>query len=287
VTVLYSGSTAPVIDEHAAFRCTTNTLVRPEVLQCGDCDHVFSNPSTWPPSLSDAYEGLSDPDYLDIIHAKRRTFRRAADVVQRLHPRRGTVVEVGSYAGLFLDEMASRGYSVTGVEPSRWGADVARGRGHNVVQGTIESLAQGIPGAPFDIVVSWDVLEHVEDPRAMMRTLAEWTKPGGTMVLSTLDRGNWFAKRTGGHWPWIIPMHLHYFDQAAVKSMAADNGLVFVETGAHVHYTSVDYLAGKFIPTLARRHERPSSKFRDTLNSLVFPVGFGDVRMFAFRKPAA
>jgi len=280
--VKYDGSTLPEVDEVAAFRCTSNSVARPEVLVCGSCAHMFSNPVTWPASLGDAYESLSDPDYLRVIHAKRKTFKRAANIVTRLHPKTGTLVEVGSYAGLFLEEMRNRGFDVLGIEPSRWGADVASERGLEVICSTLEAQADKADLGPFDVVVSWDVLEHVEDPRHMMEVLARWTKPGGTMIISTLDRTNWFARRAGARWPWIVPMHLHYFDQQIIKSMADENGLDFVETRAHVHFTTLDYVAGKLVNSYSRGETLP--RLHGLLNAVVFPVGFGDVRLFAFTK---
>lgn len=280
--VKYDGSTLPEVDEVAAFRCTSNSVSRPQLIECTSCDHVFSHPGTWPASLGDAYESLSDPDYLRVIHAKRKTFRRAADVVNRLHPKRGSLIEVGSYAGLFLEEMKRRGFDVLGIEPSAWGAQVTRERGVEVICSTLESQAEKSDLGPFDVVVSWDVLEHVEDPRLMMEILARWTKPGGTMIISTLDRTNWFARRTGQRWPWIVPMHLHYFDQETILRIADENGLDFVETRAHVHYTTLDYVAGKLVNSYSRGETLP--KLHKAFNSVVFPVGFGDVRLFAFTK---
>jgi len=35
----------------------------------------------------------------------------------------------------------------------------------------------------FDSIVCQDVLEHIEDPMAVLRNFAEWTRPGGTIVL--------------------------------------------------------------------------------------------------------
>jgi hypothetical protein len=64
--------------------------------------------------------------------------------------------------------------------------------------------------------------------------------------------------------------------------MADENGLDFVETRAHVHYTTLDYVAGKLVNSYSRGETIP--RMHKMLNSVVFPVGFGDVRLFAFTK---
>lgn len=263
----------------SAYRCTTATRSRPAVYACDECGHWFTNPYEWPVALGSEYVQLEDEEYLALMDVKRRTFRRAADLVCQFVSAPASVLEVGSYAGLFLDEMASRGFRIEGIEPSIWGVRVSRERGHTVTQGAAEEiLGEKIPGA-FDAVVSWDVLEHVPDPQTFVALLASATKPGGTVVVSTLDRSNWFPRLMGKRWPWIIPMHLHYFDQDTVKHLAYVCHLQFLHTSRHVHYTTPTYALKRLV--------RKVDSEGKTSARLVFPVGFGDVRTYVFRKPAS
>lgn len=50
-----------------------------------------------------------------------------------------------------------------------------------------EELAQRT-AAPFDIVTSMEMLEHVPDPERMVQTLASLVKPGGPVFVSTINR---------------------------------------------------------------------------------------------------
>lgn len=268
-------------DASQAFLCTTTTRLRPEILTCRSCDHVFSNPLHWPPDLELEYAHLEDDEYLRMLDVKRRTFRRAADRVQRLRQPPGSLLEVGSYAGLFLDECRDRGYEVVGVEPSEWGSEVSRRRGLTVHTGRAEDVLRDGSLGEFDLVVSWDVLEHVVNPAAFLSSLATHTPNGGFIVISTLDRTNWFARMTGRRWPWLIPMHLHYFDQAAVVRLAGEAGLEYLSTFPHVHYTSASYALKRLI---GHGDQIDTSAKPSLLDRVVFPVGFGDVRAFAFRK---
>lgn len=280
-TVKWPGTQDWATSSDQAFLCTSTTRERPEILLCPDCGHIFSNPSHWPEDLGHEYEVLEDTDYLSMLDIKRRTFSRAADVLTAFVRAPASVLEIGAYTGLFLDECRRRGFAVCGIEPSRWGAQLARSRGLDVRDGTAERLLNDESLGTFDAVVSWDVLEHVRDPRQFVRLAAAHVKPGGFLIVSTLDRTNWFARLMGKRWPWLIPMHLHYFDQKSVIDMAAAEGCEFRRTRAHVHFTSAGYALKRLV------NHGDSVGVRDTsstLEKIVFPVGFGDVRLFVFQK---
>ncbi len=277
--VRWPGSGDWASDSEQAFLCTTTSRVRPEILTCTACSHEFSNPSSWPEDLGHEYDILEDTEYLGMVSIKRKTFARAADVLGRYVKPPASVLEIGSYAGLFLEVCSQRGYEAVGIEPSAWGAALAAESGLTVHHGIAERLLQSDALGSFDAVVSWDVLEHVADPLAFIELAAARVRPGGTLIISTLDRTNWFARLMGKRWPWLIPMHLHYFDQAVVIEMAKRNGMRLVHTRAHVHYTSAGYAAKRLLG-----HGDSVSSSRSLLDRVIFPVGFGDVRLYVFEK---
>jgi len=218
-----------------------------------------------------------------MIDIKRRTFTRAADIVEKFVIPPAKLLEIGAYTGLFLKICEERGFTVQGIEPSKWGAQFAINQGLDVRSGTAEVLLNDSDLGTFNGIVSWDVLEHVPDPAKDFRLAASHLAPGGYLILSTLDRSNWFARLMGKRWPWLIPMHLHYFDQAAVISMAESCGLVFLATKPHVHYTSAGYAWQRLIGHDAQMTARTKPSL---LDKLTFPVGFGDVRLYVFQNVA-
>jgi len=282
IFIRYTGSQEWSNDGGAAYRCTSTTRVRPQVLECAECGHWFTDPVTWPESLEDEYSTLEDHEYLSLTTIKRKTFGKAADLVSRFIDPPATMIEIGSYAGMFLDEMHGRGFSVVGIEPSVWGSGLSQERGHNVYQGIAEEVFanESIPAA--DLVVSWDVLEHVADPAAFVLLMSNAAKSEGIVVLSTLDRGNWFPRLLGRRWPWIIPMHLHYFNQQAVQNLGKAASLTLIHTSAHVHYATPAYALSRLF-----RKSDQADHSDGFLSKLAFPIGFGDVRTFIFRKDSS
>ena len=145
----------------------------------------------------------------------------------------GRLLEIGSSVGLFLDEAQRRGWDATGIEPSRWAAEKARGLGVRVFNGALDEFVPN--DGPFDVVASWDVWEHLDDPMKALDRTFELLRPGGILVFTTLNMGGFGAKLFRGRWPWFMRMHLHYFTRgaSAIKCCyaAAGSGSGAEETG--------------------------------------------------------
>jgi 2-polyprenyl-6-hydroxyphenyl methylase / 3-demethylubiquinone-9 3-methyltransferase len=114
--------------------------------------------------------------------------------VQRHAALRGArVLDLGCGAGLLAEAMAAAGAEVVGIDLAPELIEVARlhlfESGHTVdyrLQ-SAEGLAAAEP-AGFDLVACMEMLEHVPDPASVLRACAALLKPGGRLVLSTLNR---------------------------------------------------------------------------------------------------
>lgn len=103
------------------------------------------------------------------------------------------VVDVGCGGGILSEAMARAGARVVGIDLSPACIDVAR---LHALEGRIEldyravsaeDLARERP-AHFDAVTCMELLEHVPDPEVMMASLARLARPGGDVIVSTLNR---------------------------------------------------------------------------------------------------
>jgi 2-polyprenyl-6-hydroxyphenyl methylase / 3-demethylubiquinone-9 3-methyltransferase len=103
------------------------------------------------------------------------------------------VLDVGCGGGILSEAMARAGAHVLGIDLSRPVLDVAE---LHALEGKVaveyravsaEDLAQERPAA-FDLVTCMEMLEHVPDPAASVQALAALAKPGGDLIVSTLNR---------------------------------------------------------------------------------------------------
>ena len=102
------------------------------------------------------------------------------------------ILDVGCGAGLLCEPLAEQGAHVVGIDATARNADVAR----------LHALEQALPidyrhclaehvretGERFDVVLNTEVIEHVANPEKLLADCAALVKPGGIMVVATLNR---------------------------------------------------------------------------------------------------
>lgn len=103
-----------------------------------------------------------------------------------------SLADVGCGGGLLSEPMARLGAAVTGIDAGAEAVQIARlhaGQRDLPIEYacmTAEDLLR--TGARFDVVLALEIVEHVADRDAFLRALAGLCKPGGAVVMSTLNR---------------------------------------------------------------------------------------------------
>ena len=103
------------------------------------------------------------------------------------------LLDIGCGGGLLAEPMTRLGFQVTGVDASE--KNIATAGTHAAEQGlaidyrasTAEALLEG-GEPPFDVILNMEVIEHVADPAAYLQDCARLLKPGGLMIVATLNR---------------------------------------------------------------------------------------------------
>jgi SAM-dependent methyltransferase len=134
------------------------------------------------------------------------------------------ILEIGCATGDFITWLNREGAHVKGLEISEYAADIARKRGLDVIAGTIEEFAH-THGNVFDIVLAFEVIEHVPSPMLFLEHVAGHIRRGGHLLLSTPNYAS--GQRYGNQWYGFTGSfeHLYFFSKDVLERMAQKVGL--------------------------------------------------------------
>ena len=131
----------------------------------------------------------------------------------------GQVLDIGCGTGAYLALMKRLGFVVQGVEPDKGAALYAQRSGFKVIHGTFEKASY--PENYFDIITMWHVLEHFNNPVAVLKKIGKILKDDGQLLIgipnySSLDRMI-FRENWNG---FEIPLHLNHFTPSSISAVA-------------------------------------------------------------------
>jgi SAM-dependent methyltransferase len=143
------------------------------------------------------------------------------------------VLDVGCFSGGFLNGL-NHNADIYGIELNEQAADKAKKMGVNIIGGDYERL--GSLAQTFDVVTSFDVIEHTYSPASFLGSLAHVTKPNGEIIIAT---GNTMApswKLMGSrYWYCAIGEHLSFINPDWCQHVANKCGLELVEIQKFSH----------------------------------------------------
>lgn len=103
------------------------------------------------------------------------------------------LLDIGCGGGLVSEPMARLGAQVTGIDASE--ANIKTALTHSAEQGLRidyrAGTAEGLLASgeeKFDVVLNLEVVEHVAEPTQFLKDTASLVKPGGIMIVATLNR---------------------------------------------------------------------------------------------------
>ena len=103
-----------------------------------------------------------------------------------------SILDIGCGGGILAEPLARLGANVTGIDATAPAIDAARAHAEisalpiTYACRTAEDLAES--GAKFDVICASEVIEHVTDRPLFARAIAEMLTPGGTVVITTINR---------------------------------------------------------------------------------------------------
>jgi 2-polyprenyl-3-methyl-5-hydroxy-6-metoxy-1,4-benzoquinol methylase len=146
----------------------------------------------------------------------RNRRRRAAWIAFRPG---GRLLDFGCGAGQFLGRMRDLGWNAEGVDTSAAVAGrVRHDLGASVHVGSLPHA--DVSPSSLDVVTMWSSLEHVHQPREVVRSARDALKPGGLLIASVPNFASWPARTFGRAWYGLdLPRHLTHFTPESLTEL--------------------------------------------------------------------
>jgi 2-polyprenyl-3-methyl-5-hydroxy-6-metoxy-1,4-benzoquinol methylase len=211
--------------------------------RCRDCSTLFIDPGPHPQDVAAFY---SSPYWWSSSSSPLKTLERVyRRLVLRDHisfimksvralplPIRSVrLLDVGCGGATLLSLLKARGLAVQGFDISRHAAQIADVEdGIEVCVGDRLSHA-GFAESSFDVVTLFHVLEHVIDPRELLRDVRRLLKPEGRVILQVPNIDSWQFRIFGSRWYGLdIPRHLVDYSNRSAQRLLSGCGFRVIRT---------------------------------------------------------
>jgi 2-polyprenyl-3-methyl-5-hydroxy-6-metoxy-1,4-benzoquinol methylase len=225
-----------------------------QLVRCPSCSLVWLENPPQPNEMGDHY----GRDYDRFIGAggensPERWIHRQQTLL-RYKPT-GALLDLGCSSGSFLTSLKGQSWELYGIEMSRPTAEQAEANsGAKVFVGDI--LEAPFERESFDVITCFDVLEHLYEPRRVIKRVSEWLKPGGIFYILVPNIESWEARLFHSYWYGLeLPRHLFHYSPESLRHLGRAVGLqeLSIETGRNPAFEySVRYVYDELLQKLGR-----------------------------------
>ncbi|MBA87536.1 MAG: SAM-dependent methyltransferase [Euryarchaeota archaeon] len=257
---------------------------------CKNCGTLFQSPRANEKIFTEFYKYSKSSDYWNHIFfpavaEKRRKsiflprVERVTKICDSEKINVKKLIEVGAGYGLFLEEWRKKNPKVlsSAIEPSPVFAKRMNALGINAEQKMLSEIDFN-QNNNFDLVISFEVLEHVFNPKEFISDLFKLCKPGGIILLSSLTIDGFDLSILGEESEQIYPpFHINFFSLKGIEILFKSFGIssLNITTPGKLdtqivarHFKKNDQLAlkHKFINSILKNDEN-NSEFQKFLST--------------------
>lgn len=217
-------------------------------VRCSDCSLVYLDPRPTVHALSALYDSQGywqgESGYKDYLAEEKWRRKQARDRAQWLVtslPRidgEKRILEVGSAAGYFLQELTERGLQAQGLDLSRPMVRLSDRRTSKqvaVTHGSVENCS--LPLNSFHGLAAWGCDSNFNDPAQTFLKFNEWLTPGGLLAFNFHDFDHWGTLLKGRFK--LMPNALYFLSRDHVMRLLETSGFQLISMNTEFCWMNV------------------------------------------------
>lgn len=190
------------------------------LVKCNSCRFVFSRKIPTEQELIEYYNGYGRNDYLSPITIKR--YNELLDEMEKFR-KTNRILDVGCGIGYFLEEAKKRNWEVYGTEYTDKAIEICESKGIKMHQGKLDT--SNYDPEFFDIITSFEVLEHINNPIEEANNFNIVLRKGGLVYLTTPNFNSLLRYRLKERYDVITyPEHLSYYTPKTLNRLFKKHG---------------------------------------------------------------
>jgi 2-polyprenyl-3-methyl-5-hydroxy-6-metoxy-1,4-benzoquinol methylase len=185
------------------------------------------------PTLAQLDECYKNYSYDKAVFVSPITIKRYNEILDVFEKYRSTgrLLDVGCGVGLFLEVAITRGWEVYGTEYSERAVEICQSKGINMKRGAL--AAKDFGGLEFDVVTSFEVIEHISNPQEDMREVIALMRKGGLFYCTTPNFNALMRYYLKSDYDIIgFPEHLSYYTPSTLSFLCERMGLTTLKVKA-------------------------------------------------------
>jgi len=191
------------------------------LVKCKSCSMIYAERIPANQELENHYKNYSRGRYVsDLTIQKYRELLGQFGATAKNR----RVLDVGCGSGFFLETAKKAGWQAIGTEFGNESIAHCREKDIEVYEGDI--LRIDLPKESFDVITSFEVIEHLSDPKSHIQRLYELLAPGGILYITTPNMNAITRYILKDAWSIIsYPEHLSYFSPKTLNKLLCQEGL--------------------------------------------------------------
>lgn len=204
--------------------------------ECKMCRGLFANPRPSQNVINDFYRNSKTSKYFDIFYKsnlKNRIIKIwkpktkiITDFLLKENIKKSNIIDLGAGYGTFCNLMdKNKKFNVVAVEPSALLSNNLKKKKIKTINKFSEDLIKSDLPAGKNIFVSFELIEHLQNPSKFFKKLSKVAKNGDYFIFTTLSGAGLDIRELWENSNAICPpQHLNFFNPYSIKIFMEKNG---------------------------------------------------------------